>query len=79
MIIIIGAITVIVCVFGGFLMEGGQLQVIIHATVNEAIIIAGGAEAAIGERNAFIERIIASAGEGPIVYDRYLRCGLAIR
>jgi hypothetical protein len=37
------------------------------------------AEATIGERNAFIERIIASAGEGPIVYDRYLRCGLAIR
>ena len=45
----------------------------------EVVTEARRAEAAIGESNAFIERIIASAGEGPIVYDRYLRCGLAIR
>jgi chemotaxis protein MotA len=43
MIIIIGAITVIVCVFGGFMLEGGNMAVIAHATVNEILIIAGGA------------------------------------
>jgi chemotaxis protein MotA len=43
MIIIIGAITVLVCVFGGFLLEGGDITVILHATVNEVLIIAGGA------------------------------------
>ncbi len=43
MIIIFGAIAVVVCVFGGFLMEGGRLEVILHAALNEAIIIAGGA------------------------------------
>lgn len=43
MIIIIGCITVIVCVFGGFMLEGGDMNVIIHATINEMLIIAGGA------------------------------------
>ncbi|HEV2692295.1 MAG TPA: flagellar motor stator protein MotA [Verrucomicrobiae bacterium] len=43
MIIIIGAIVVTVCVFGGFILEGGKMEVIIHATVNEVLIIAGGA------------------------------------
>lgn len=43
MIVIIGAIIVIVCVFGGFMLEGGQMGVIIHATLNEVMIIAGGA------------------------------------
>jgi chemotaxis protein MotA len=43
MIIIVGAITVIVCVFGGFLMEGGDISVLLHAFVNEVLIIAGGA------------------------------------
>ncbi len=43
MIIIVGAIIVLVCVFGGFLLEGGEMPVIIHATVNEMLIIAGGA------------------------------------
>ena len=43
MIIIIGAITVIVCVFGGFVLEGGHLTVLLDAFVNEVLIIAGGA------------------------------------
>ena len=43
MILIVGAIIVIVCVFGGFIMEGGEMKVIIHATVNEMLIIVGGA------------------------------------
>ncbi len=43
MIIIVGAIVVIACVFGGFMLEGGKMDVIIHATVNEMLIIAGGA------------------------------------
>jgi len=43
MIVIIGAIAVIVCVFGGFMLEGGKMEVIIHAAVNEMLIIAGGA------------------------------------
>ncbi|MEJ0091179.1 MAG: motility-associated protein [Limisphaerales bacterium] len=43
MIIIIGAIVVIVCVFGGFMLEGGELGVILHAAINEVLIIAGGA------------------------------------
>ena len=43
MIIIVGAIIVIVCVFGGFILEGGKMEVILHATVNEVLIIAGGA------------------------------------
>lgn len=43
MIIIVGAIIVLVCVFGGFLLEGGEMPVIIHAAVNEMLIIAGGA------------------------------------
>jgi chemotaxis protein MotA len=43
MIIIIGCIVVTVCVFGGFMLEGGKMEVIIHAAVNEMMIIAGGA------------------------------------
>jgi chemotaxis protein MotA len=43
MIIIIGAITVCVCVFGGFMMEGGNMKVLFDAFVNEVLIIAGGA------------------------------------
>lgn len=43
MIVIIGAIVVTLCVFGGFMMEGGKMDVIIHAFVNEVMIIAGGA------------------------------------
>lgn len=43
MILIVGAIIVIVCVFGGFLLEGGKLPVIINAAVNESMIIVGGA------------------------------------
>jgi chemotaxis protein MotA len=43
MIIIIGAIIVTVCVFGGFILEHGQMDIIISAVTNEAIIIAGGA------------------------------------
>jgi chemotaxis protein MotA len=43
MIIIIGAVIVTVCVFGGFILEHGQIGVIIAAVTNEALIIAGGA------------------------------------
>ena len=43
MILIVGAIIVIVCVFGGFMLEGGEMKVIVHATVNEMMIIVGGA------------------------------------
>jgi chemotaxis protein MotA len=43
MIIIIGAITVCVCVFGGFMLEGGDMKVLLAAFVNEVLIIAGGA------------------------------------
>ncbi|HTJ00970.1 MAG TPA: flagellar motor stator protein MotA [Dongiaceae bacterium] len=43
MIVIIGAIIVTLCVFGGFMMEGGKLDVLIHAFVNEVLIIGGGA------------------------------------
>ena len=43
MIIIIGAITVILCVFGGFMLEKGNIWVILDALMNEVIIIAGGA------------------------------------
>ena len=47
MIVIFGAIVVVVCVFGGFMLEGGKMEVIIHATVNEVMIIAGGAGVAL--------------------------------
>jgi chemotaxis protein MotA len=43
MIIILGCLVVIGCVFGGYLLEHGQLEVILKATVNEVLIIAGGA------------------------------------
>jgi chemotaxis protein MotA len=43
MIVIVGTITVILCVFGGFLLEGGDLRVLTGAFTNEVIIIAGGA------------------------------------
>ncbi|HEX4343240.1 MAG TPA: flagellar motor stator protein MotA [Verrucomicrobiae bacterium] len=43
MIIAIGSIVVCVCVFGGFMMEGGKMAVLIHAFVNEVLIIVGGA------------------------------------
>jgi chemotaxis protein MotA len=43
MIIIVGCIVVMACVFGGFMLEGGKMEVIIHAAVNETMIIAGGA------------------------------------
>ena len=43
MILIVGAIIVIVCVFGGFILEGGEMHVIIHAALNEMMIIVGGA------------------------------------
>jgi chemotaxis protein MotA len=43
MIILIGVATVFVCVFGGFVMEGGHMKVLLDAFVNEVLIIAGGA------------------------------------
>jgi len=47
MIILIGAITVFLCVFGGFVLEGGRLITLLHAFVNEVLIIAGGATGAL--------------------------------
>jgi len=47
MIIIIGFVIVSLCVFGGFIMEGGKMAVLLHALVNEIIIIAGGAAGAL--------------------------------
>jgi len=43
MIIIIGIVTVCLCVFGGFMLEGGHIKVLLDAFVNEVLIIAGGA------------------------------------
>jgi chemotaxis protein MotA len=43
MIIIIGCILVLGCVFGGYMLEHGRMDVIVHATVNEMLIIGGGA------------------------------------
>jgi len=45
MIIIIGAIVVCICVFGGFVIGGGHLAVLIHP--NELLIIGGGAAGAL--------------------------------
>jgi chemotaxis protein MotA len=47
MIIIIGTVTVVLCVFGGFMLEGGHISVLLAAFVNEVIIIAGGAAGAL--------------------------------
>jgi len=47
MIIIVGFLVVSLCVFGGFIMEGGKMAVLLHALVNEIIIIAGGAAGAL--------------------------------
>jgi chemotaxis protein MotA len=43
MTIIIGAITVTMCIFGGFMLEKGNIWVILESLRNEIIIIAGGA------------------------------------
>ena len=43
MIIIVGALTVVICVFGGFVLEGGHIKVLLDAFVNEVLIIVGGA------------------------------------
>jgi chemotaxis protein MotA len=43
MIIIIGVVMVLVCVFGGFVLEGGHIKVLIEAFLNEVIIIVGAA------------------------------------
>jgi chemotaxis protein MotA len=43
MIIIAGFAVVVLCVFGGFMLEGGSIMVLVHALINEIIIIAGGA------------------------------------
>lgn len=47
MIVIIGAIVVCVCVFGGFALEGGHMKVLIEAFANEILIIGGGAAGAL--------------------------------
>jgi chemotaxis protein MotA len=43
MIIVLGSITVLLCVFGGYMLSKGNLGIILEASVNEMIIIAGGA------------------------------------
>jgi len=43
MIILLGAIVVVLGVFGGFMLEGGQLSVLLSAFRNEVIIIVGAA------------------------------------
>ena len=43
MIILFGAMMVVLCVFGGFVLEGGHIAVLLEALVNEVLIIAGGA------------------------------------
>jgi chemotaxis protein MotA len=47
MIIIVGFLAVVICVFGGFVLEGGKIAVLVHAALNEVIIIAGAAIGAI--------------------------------
>jgi chemotaxis protein MotA len=47
MIVIIGAITVVICVFGGFVLEGGHIKVLLEAFANEVLIIGGGAAGAV--------------------------------
>jgi chemotaxis protein MotA len=47
MIILVGFAIVIICVLGGFVLEGGQIAVLYHAVVNEIIIIAGAAAGAL--------------------------------
>ena len=43
MIIIVGTVTVLLCVFGGFVLEGGHMKVLLDAFINEMLIIGGGA------------------------------------
>lgn len=47
MIILIGFTVVILCVFGGFVLEGGRIAVLVEAFLNEVIIIAGAAVGAL--------------------------------
>jgi chemotaxis protein MotA len=47
MIVIIGTVTVLLCVFGGFVMEGGHMKVLMEAFANEILIIGGGAAGAV--------------------------------
>ena len=42
MLVIIGYVVVLACVFGGFMLEKGNIMVILEALTNEIIIIAGG-------------------------------------
>jgi chemotaxis protein MotA len=47
MIIIAGFAVVILCVFGGFVLEGGKIAVLFKAFINEVMIIAGAAAGAL--------------------------------
>ncbi len=47
MIVIAGTLTVFLCVFGGFMLEGGHMKVLLSAFVNEVLIIGGGAAGAL--------------------------------
>ncbi len=43
MFVIIGYIVAIVCIFGGFMIHGGKMAVILHAMPTELMVICGGA------------------------------------
>jgi chemotaxis protein MotA len=47
MIVIAGAVMVVLCVFGGFVLEGGHISVLLDAFINEVLIIVGGAGGAL--------------------------------
>jgi len=65
MIIIAGFAFVFVCVFGGFIMEGGKMGVLIHALLNEIIIIAGGAGGALIVMSP--KKVLVDIGKGLLV------------
>lgn len=52
MFVLIGYVVVIVCVFGGFIIAGGNIMVIVKAIAVEAMIIGGGAAGAFVAANS---------------------------
>jgi chemotaxis protein MotA len=65
MIIIAGFVLVFLCVFGGFVMEGGKIAVLVHALLNEVIIIAGGAIGALIVMSP--KKVIMDIGKGLLI------------
>ena len=64
---IIGIVVVFAMVFGGFLIAGGQLDVILEAAPHEMIIIFGAAIGAFLIGNSFKTVLASGAGVGKIV------------